>query len=96
MWLYKIDQYFEIYEKNIGSFKGKDKDKPHDTMSIVDILSEGESGLYCDKFYVCKQRFLIAVESSTHNITVQSSSTDCTVILWVDDSSAIKNRCLQT
>ena len=47
-----IHQYFEIFEKDIGSLKGKDKDKPHDTMSIVDILSEGESGLYCDIFYL--------------------------------------------
>ena len=91
-----IHQYFEIFEKDIGSLKGKDRDKPHYTMSIVDILSEGESGLYCDIFYVCKQRFLIAEESSTHNITVQSVEDDCTVILWVDDSTAIKKRCLHT
>ena len=39
-----IHQYFEIFEKDIGSLKGKDKDKSHDTMSSVDVLSERESG----------------------------------------------------
>ena len=79
-----VYKYFQIFEKDLGALKGRDKMKHYDTASIVDILQDGESGLYCDIFYVGSQRFLIAVETSMHNVTVQSverAETDDIVLL---------------
>ena len=56
----------------MASLKGKDKDKPHTTKPLLDSLKEGESGLYVDIMYVSKRRFLVAVEETTRNVTVQS------------------------
>ena len=65
-----VKTYFDIFEKDVAALRGKEKDKMHETTNISQEIKEGETGLHCDVFFVCKMAYLITVESTSLHVTV--------------------------